>query len=84
MDHKIDLEEGDNSKLKEVSWGLLYSILRDELLVLWKMLTELLDKEFICVSNSSAATSILFIGKPGGGLRFCVDYRGLNKIIKKN
>ena len=57
---------------------------RDELLVLRKTLTELLDKGFIRVSNSPAAASILFVRKPGGGLRFCVDYRALNRITRKD
>jgi hypothetical protein len=47
---------------------------RDELLVLQKTLTELLDKGFIQVSNSPVAALVLFAKKPGGGLRFCVDY----------
>ena len=57
---------------------------RDELLVLRKTLTDLLDKGFIRVSNSPAAAPVLFVRKPGGGLRFCVDYRGLNKITRKD
>ena len=62
----------------------MYGMLRDELLVLRKTLTELLDKGFIRVSNSPAAAPILFIRKPGGGLRFCVDYRALNKLTRKD
>jgi hypothetical protein len=57
---------------------------RMELLVLRKTLTELLDKGFIRVSSSLAAAPVLFAHKPGGGLRFCVDYRALNKISKKD
>ena len=57
---------------------------RNELLVLRKTLTNLLDKEFIRVSNSPAAAPVLFVRKPGGGLRFCVDYRKLNAITKKD
>jgi hypothetical protein len=49
-------------------------MLRDKLLVLQKTLTEYLDKGFIQVSSSPAAAPVLFIQKPGGGLRFCVDY----------
>jgi len=51
---------------------------REELLVLHKTLTELLNKQFIQVSNSSAAVSVLFIRKPEGELQFCVNYCGLN------
>jgi hypothetical protein len=83
-DHSIELIPDDDGKRPEVPWGPLYSMSRDELLVLRKTLTEMLDKGFIRVSNSSAAAPVLFVKKPGGGLRFCVDYRALNKITKKD
>jgi hypothetical protein len=57
---------------------------RDKLLVLRKTLTELLDKNFIQVSHSSAAAPVLLIKKPGGSLQFCTDYHALNAIIKKD
>jgi hypothetical protein len=57
---------------------------RDELLILRKTLIDLLDKGFIRVNNSPAAAPVLFIKKLGGGLRFCIDYRGLNRVIKKD
>ena len=57
---------------------------RDELLVLRKTLTELLDKGFIRVSSSPAAVPVLFVRKLGGGLRFYIDYRRLNQITKKD
>src|ERR1700688_2441709 len=57
---------------------------RDELVVLRKTLTGLLDKQFIRVSNSPAAAPVLFVRKPGSGLRFCVDYRALNRISRKD
>ena len=47
-------------------------------------LTELLDKGFIRVSYSPTAAPVLFVRKLGGGLRFYVDYRGLNKITRKD
>ena len=59
-------------------------MLRDELLVLRKTLIELLDKGFIRVSSSPAAAPVLFVRKLGGGLRFCIDYRRLNQITKKD
>ena len=83
-DHSIELETDPTGKEKEVPWGPLYSMSRDELLVLRKTLTDLLDKGFIRVSSSPAAAPVLFVHKPGGGLRFCVDYRGLNRITKKD
>ena len=47
---------------------------KDELLVLQKILLDYLSKGFIRVSNSLAAAPVLFAKKPGGGLRFYVDY----------
>jgi hypothetical protein len=49
-------------------------MLRDKLLVLRKTLTNLLNKGFIRVSSLPAAAPVLFVRKPGEGLRFCVDY----------
>jgi len=53
-------------------------------LVLRKTLIELLDKGFIRVSHSPAAAPVLIVKKPSGGVRFCVNYRALNKITKKD
>ena len=57
---------------------------KDELLVLRKTLSDYLSKGFIRVSNSPAAAPVLFAKKPGGGLRFCVDYRALNRLTRKD
>ena len=59
-------------------------MLRDELLILQKTLIDLLDKGFIRVSNSPVIAPVLFIKKPKGGLRFCINYRRLNRVIKKD
>src|SRR5271168_1756144 len=83
IDHHIEIEKKDGQE-QEVPWGPLYKMSRDELLVLRHTLTDLLDKQFIRVSNSPAAAPVLFVRKPGGGLRFCVDYRGLNRITRKD
>ncbi|KAI0995580.1 hypothetical protein K3495_g12599 [Podosphaera aphanis] len=76
-DHKIRVEPK-----KEIPWGPLYGMSRDELLVLRKTLTELLDKNYIRANNSPAGAPVLFVRKPGGVLRFCVDYRAFNAISK--
>ena len=57
---------------------------KDELLVLRKTLTNLLDKGFIRVSHSLTAAPVLFVRKPGGGLRFYIDYRTLDRITYKD
>ena len=57
---------------------------RDELLVLRKTLNELLEKKWIRQSKSSCGAPVLFTKKPGGDLRLCMDYRGLNAVTKKD
>ena len=57
---------------------------REELLILKKTLTKYLDRGFIYISNSPALVPILFTRKPRGGLRFYVNYRALNHIIRKD
>jgi hypothetical protein len=78
-DHKIKLQPGTTPPS-----GPLYNMSVEELTVLRKFLQENLDKGFIRASTSPAASPVLFAKKPGGGLRFCVDYRGLNAITIKN
>jgi hypothetical protein len=55
-----------------------------ELQALQAYLNDNLRKGYIKPSSFSAASLVLFIRKPGGGLRFCVDYRALNAITKCN
>ena len=57
---------------------------RDELLILRKTLIDLLDKGFIRVRNSLITALVLFVKKLKRGLRFCIDYRRLNRVIKKD
>jgi hypothetical protein len=57
---------------------------KEKLLVLRKILTDHLEKEWIRVSKLPAGASVLFVRKPDGGLRFCVNYRKFNEITKKD
>ena len=82
IDHEINFVEGKTND--DVPAMPLYQMSKDQLLVLRKTLTELLDNRFIRVSNSPAAAPVIFVKKPGGGLRFCVDYRRLNEISQKD
>lgn len=68
-DHKIQLEA---EKIPDN--GPMYGMSRDELLVLKKYLEDNLRKGFIRASTSSASSPVLFVKKPGGGLRFCVEF----------
>ncbi|KAI1002161.1 hypothetical protein K3495_g6045 [Podosphaera aphanis] len=84
VDTKVRLIKDDLGRELEVPWGLLYGMLREELLVLRKTLTDILDKNWIRASSSPGGAPVLFMKKPGGGLRFCVDYRALNAITKRD
>ena len=55
-----------------------------ELQELRKQVTELLSKGIITQSNSPFGAPVLFIPKPDGTLRFCLDYRALNAITIKS
>ena len=82
IDHKINFVEGKTND--DVSAMPLYQMSKDQLLILHKTLTELLDNGFIRVSNSPVVAPVVFVKKPGGGLRFCVDYHRLNEISRKD
>ncbi len=49
-----------------------------------KYLKENLKKKFITLSKASFASSILFVEKKDDSLRFCVNYRKLNALIKRD
>ena len=49
-----------------------------------KYIDEHLGKGFIRPSSLATASLILLVRKPGGGLRFCIDYRALNAVTVKN
>ncbi|KAM4065546.1 reverse transcriptase (RNA-dependent DNA polymerase) [Hirsutella rhossiliensis] len=83
VDLKIEVLKDEHGREKPLPWGPLYSMSREELLVLRKTLTELLDKGFIRVSSSPAAAPVLMVKKPGGGIRFCVDYRAKARWFTK-
>ena len=66
IDHEINFVEGKTND--DVPAMPLYQMSKDQLLVLRKTLTELLDNGFIQVSNLPTAALAIFVKKPGGGL----------------
>ena len=62
----------------------IYSLLGYKLEQIKKYLNEHLKKEFIVFNYASFISFILFIKKSNEGLRFYVNYRKLNAIIKRN
>jgi hypothetical protein len=79
-DHHIKLEKDHES---EHDYASLYNLSEGELLLIKKYLKKHLNKDFIEFSTASYVSLILFAKKSDDELRFCVDYRKLNAIIKK-
>jgi len=78
-DLKIELEEG-----VPLPPSRLYSLSPVELETLRGFIDKNLHFGFIHPTSSSHAAPVLFVKKKDGSLRLCVDYRGLNKISKKD
>ncbi len=78
-DHKIELIDEKTS-----SRSRLYHMSDYKLQKMKNYLIEHLNKDFISFSLASYASLILFIKKKNDSLRFCIDYRKLNALIKRN
>jgi len=78
-DHKIELE-GENQS----SRSRLYLMSSHKLQKVKEYLEENLKKKFITFSKALFASSILFAEKKDDSLCFCVDYRKLNALIKRD
>ncbi len=78
-DHKIELI---NKKI--FFWSRLYQMFNHKLQKIKKYLIKHLNKEFIFFNFASYVSLILFIEKKDDSLRFCVDYKKLNALIKRN
>src|SRR5579871_5810698 len=79
VDYDIQLESENILSTKP-----LYSVSIEHLKLMKEYLEEHLRKGFIVPSEAPFASPVLFAEKPGGGWRFCVDYRRLNEITKKD
>jgi len=78
-DHKIEIMPG-----KQAPYHKNRPLSPAELRCVKKWIDEMLDKGFIRESTSPAAAPLLLAAKPGGGVRICHDYRGLNQVTIKN
>ena len=65
-------------------WGPIYSLSQAELHALYNFIDENIKTRFIHSSHSLHGAPILFVHKKDGSLWLCVDYRGLNKISRKD
>ncbi len=78
-DHKIELIDEKIS-----SWSHLFHMSDYKLQKMKNYLIEHLNKSFISSSSISYTSLILFIKKKDDSLRFCINYRKLNALIKRN
>jgi len=78
-DHKIELI--DEEMLLR---SRLYQMFNHKLQKIKKYLIEHLNKEFIFFSFASYVSLILFAEKKDESLHFCINYRKLNALIKRN
>ncbi len=78
-DLKINIEEGTSPPL-----GPIYSLLESKLKALHEFIDNNLHSGFITPSHSPHGAPVLFVKKKTRELCRCVNFRGLNKISKKD
>ncbi len=78
-DHKIELINEET-----LFRSKLYQMFNHNLQKIKKYLIKHLNKEFIFFSFASYISLILFIEKKDESLRFCINYRKLNALIKQD
>jgi hypothetical protein len=80
-DHKIKIEP---EKKILLGYYLLYNQTNKELKALKDYLEDNLKKGFIKNNSVDFISFILFVKKPNKSFRFCIDFRKLNKITRKD
>ena len=78
--HKIELLE----KGKDYCQAAFCGMSKPQLQLMKKFFEEHLKKDFIEASRASCFLPILLAKKPGEKVRFCIDYKKLNELTKKN
>lgn len=78
-DHKIELAPG-----APLPYSRNRPMSPTELAVIKRWLDDNLSKGNLRPSTSATAAPLLLARKPGGGVRICQDYRGINNITIKN
>ena len=80
--HKLKFAKGVNKNI--LFKNRIYSISNYKFEQIKKYLNEHLKKRFIIFNYALFASFVLFVEKLNDKLRFCVNYRKLNAIIKRN
>jgi hypothetical protein len=78
-DHKIILEKNAISE-----YIFLYKMFEKKLKIIKNHFENNLKKRFIATNRSSFVSSVMFMKKTNESLKFCVDYKKLNQLTKKN
>jgi len=78
-DLRIDLEKDSHPPV-----GTIYSLSKFKQEALKEFIDENLTNGFIRSTSSPHGALVLFVKKKDGSLWLCVDFRGLNKITKKD
>jgi len=79
FDHAINLKEG-----AEPPWGSIYPMSAQQLNEVDKYLKRMMAEGKIAYSEYPYGAPSLFVPKPNGSLRLCIDYRNLTKLTILN
>jgi hypothetical protein len=79
IDHAINLKPGSEPPYKRG-----FAMNPTQLAAVKKHVDEGMAMDIMEPSNSSCASPVLLVKKPGGGIRVCVDYRALNALTVKD
>lgn len=76
--HRIDT--GDSAPLRQRP----YRVSASERAVIEKEVEQMLSKQIIRPSSSPWASPVVLVTKKDGSIRFCIDYRRINRITRKD
>lgn len=77
---KHNVDTGNHPPIKQKA----FRVSRKEEDIIRKEISEMQENNIIRKSKSPWASPVVLVTKPDGSTRFCVDYRKLNKITKKD
>lgn len=78
VQHSIDV--GDAKPIKQRPYRVSFK----EREILNEQVDRMLENNLIEYSNSPWSSPVVLVKKPNGGIRFCVDYRKLNQVTRKD